>query len=661
MKTIDFEALFRASPYPYLVMDTDLTVLDANKAYLQTTGTTRESIVGRYVFDAFPENSEAPESTHIAEIKDSLEKAIATGKPDTAGFLRYTLQVTHPHNEMDSEKPKPDLERQYWQAIATPIQDRNGKTNLVIQHPAGVTDMYRFNNRDPASNSTTPHGEENPDSARAVYRETEEWLREGMMAAKMVVWDWSTSDRALMFSDNALTVLGAVPDTIDDVNRLLHPDDREKANTAVLGALTNKGEFQETLRLIRPENGDTTWIDVRGKIRTDKTGAPYAMRGVALDVTDRVRANETLSLAGHQKDEFLAMLAHELRNPLAPISSAAHLLTLTQPDQAQLERTGEIIKRQIKHMVGLVDDLLDVSRVTRGRIATDMEMVDLKPVVTEAIEQSSPLIQSRMHQLNVNLTDEDARIVGDHKRMVQVLTNLLNNAAKYTPAGGVITLDLAVNADTVLLNVTDNGIGITPELLPRVFDLFTQAERSADRSEGGLGIGLALAKSLIEIHGGSISVASDPDSEGSRFEIELPRVDAPMVHNQSPDKKATGSLRILVVDDNEDAANTLAQVLETLGHRASVEYTARGAIERAVGETQDIFLLDIGLPEMDGNALVRYLRAQPDTANALMIAITGYGAEENRREALAAGFDEYLVKPVDLPSLERLITGFRPQ
>lgn len=479
-----------------------------------------------------------------------------------------------------------------------------------------------------------------------------------MNAAKMVVWDWDLGDQ-IVFSDNTAAILGAIPETIDELIGIIHEDDRDGAREAINHALANNCELQETLRLYRLDNNEEIWVDMRGKVRLDADGVPYSMRGVTLDVTDRMLATENLRYVDKQKDEFLAMLAHELRNPLAPISAAAQILTLTQPDQMQLQRTAEIIQRQVGHLVGIVDDLLDVSRVTSGLITVDKGVVDIKNVISESIEQSNPLIQAGHHRISIEMPPEEIRIHGDHKRMVQALTNLLINAAKYTPRGGSITVKLAASDDLVVLNVVDDGSGISPELLPRVFDLFTQGKRTVDRSQGGLGIGLALVKSLVEIHGGTVRAFSSPSAKGSRFEIRVPRMHVAETPQHPTAAPAVNAMRILIVDDNEDAANTLADVLGSLGHSASVEYTTRGAIERVVGEQQDVFLLDIGLPGMDGNSLARYLRAQPETAKALVIAITGYGSEENRKEAIAAGFDEHLVKPVDIAALVNLITQYK--
>jgi signal transduction histidine kinase len=362
-----------------------------------------------------------------------------------------------------------------------------------------------------------------------------------------------------------------------------------------------------------------------------------------MDIGDRVKAEDALRQADRRKDEFLAMLAHELRNPLAPIAAAADLLALGRADEARIRQTSGIIARQVRHMTGLVDDLLDVSRVTRGLVKLEKTKLDAKKVLADAVEQVRPLIEMRRHRLAVHTPPQAAFVAGDAKRLVQVITNLLNNAAKYTPEGGDIVLAMEVDGSHIRIAVSDNGIGMAPELQPRAFDLFTQAARSSDRAQGGLGIGLALVKSLVELHGGDISVHSDGIGKGSRFEVCLPHlVEQVPALDAGPDELALGAtekhLKVMVVDDNIDAAHMLGMFLEALGHRVLIEHHPWKAIERARIETPDVFLLDIGLPEMDGKELVRRLRSDPDTAQALFIAVTGYSPGTRPRCRAECGF-----------------------
>ncbi|MGI4938148.1 MAG: hybrid sensor histidine kinase/response regulator, partial [Janthinobacterium lividum] len=343
--------------------------------------------------------------------------------------------------------------------------------------------------------------------------------------------------------------------------------------------------------------------------------------------------------AARRKDEFLAMLAHELRNPLAPISAAAELMGLVQLDGERLRHTSQVIMRQVRHMTDLVDDLLDVSRVTRGLVSIVKSPQDLHQLVANAVEQVRPIIKARRHQLTVALSAQPANVAGDSKRLVQMITNLLNNAAKYTAEGGEIGLAVESTASHVTIAISDNGMGIPANLQAHVFELFAQAERTPDRSQGGLGLGLALVRSLAELHDGSVICQSDGAGCGSTFTLTLPRLadDVPLPERRKSLRtlvRAEKSLKVLVVDDNLDAAGMLAMYLEALGHEVCVENDARQAILRAGVFAPQLCLLDIGLPGMDGNELARTLRQLPETASASMIAVTGYGQEHDRARAL---------------------------
>lgn len=364
-----------------------------------------------------------------------------------------------------------------------------------------------------------------------------------------------------------------------------------------------------------------------------------------------------------RRDQFLAMLAHELRNPLSPISAAAGLLKIAKGDAAITDKASDIIARQVAHMATLVDDLLDVSRVTRGLTELRLEPLDIRLIIDGAVEQVIPLVQARHHQLTVTDLPQPAIVQGDKKRLVQVITNLLENAAKYTPEHGYLQLKMELCNDQVAIMVEDNGIGMAPEFVPHVFELFAQAERTSDRASGGLGLGLALVKSLTELHGGKVTCSSAGLGKGSRFTVCLPRQYGSedrverrrMPRSQiSPGK----SLKIMVVDDNVDAAQSLGLLLKAAGHEVITEHEAKVALEVARAKLPDVCLLDIGLPEIDGNELARRLRARPETAGILLVALTGYGQRHDREEAIAAGFDEHMTKPVDTAKLQAVLARF---
>jgi PAS domain S-box-containing protein len=411
------------------------------------------------------------------------------------------------------------------------------------------------------------------------------------------------------------------------------------------------------------------------------------------------RRAQQLGEADRLKDEFLALLAHELRNPLAPILNAVELLkervsriahcasdgdVLSSDTQYAFRDTLSVIDRQVRHAARLVDDLLDVSRITQGRVELRKERVDLTALVRSAVETCRPLIEAREHQLSVSLPPEPFWLEADPARLEQILTNLLNNAAKYTEPGGRIWLTAEVEGvgpepsgtaphtlhttPSVVVRVRDTGVGLTPELLPHVFDLFTQADSSLDRSQGGLGIGLALVRRLTELHGGTVHADSPGPGQGSEFVVRLPLQggsrwlmdDGPAGMAPAPPSTIDhqpSAKRVLVVDDNVDTAITLAELLDLWGHEVRVAHDGRQALEEVMHFEPDVVLLDIGLPQMDGYEVARRLGEQAGRQGLLLVAVTGYGQEEDRRKAQAAGFDDHMVKPVDPDALHRLLAA----
>jgi signal transduction histidine kinase/CheY-like chemotaxis protein len=358
------------------------------------------------------------------------------------------------------------------------------------------------------------------------------------------------------------------------------------------------------------------------------------------------------------KDEFLAMLAHELRNPLAPISSSAALLTIQFRDEPRIRQASAIIGRQVKHMSRLIDDLLDVSRVTRGLVTLQVEEVDLCDVVRSALDQARPLIDEKSHRVELSLPRQPVLVEGDATRLIQAVANILNNAAKYTPPAGTIRIALATSDGRACLEVRDNGSGMPAELLPSVFEPFSQGARTLARSQGGLGLGLALVKKLVEMHGGEARADSAGVGLGSVFTIDLPcpRCEGDAQAGARPtDAQAFRPLRVIVVDDNEDAADSLATLLRVQGHAVAVAYTGQDALLQAERERPDAMVVDIGLPDMDGYQLGAMLRARPALRGVVLIAATGYGGEQDRIRAREAGFAHHLVKPVDMAALVRIL------
>ncbi|WAK03414.1 PAS domain S-box protein [Methylobacter sp. YRD-M1] len=380
--------------------------------------------------------------------------------------------------------------------------------------------------------------------------------------------------------------------------------------------------------------------------------------GVASDITERKRAEEALRLADRRKDEFLAMLAHELRNPLAPIRNAVQLLKMLEPTDPKLAWSRNVIDRQVTHMARLLDDLLDVARIMQGKIRLNMERFELTEILNNAIETSRPLIESRDQELIVSQTTTPPWIEGDRVRLAQVLSNLLNNAAKYTSEGGKITLSVMREDSSAVIEVRDTGIGISPDILPQIFDLFTQADHSLAHAQGGLGIGLTLVRELVEIHGGTVTASSAGIGQGSTFTVRLPALPMPSSAIESVQAKSAlpmPKFRILVVDDYADAAESLTLLLQAEGHEVETADCGLKALERAQAFRPQVVLLDIGLPDLDGYEVARRLRTLPETREAVLVALTGYGQTEDRERSRSAGFNHHLLKPVNFEKLSALL------
>jgi signal transduction histidine kinase len=370
---------------------------------------------------------------------------------------------------------------------------------------------------------------------------------------------------------------------------------------------------------------------------------------------------EQLAEGDRRKDEFLAMLAHELRNPLAPVRNALHVLKLAPTDSTDFARVRAMMERQVDHLVLLVDDLLDVSRITRGVIELRKRPVLLADVLTQAVETTGPLLSARRHELRVVIPPEAVQLEGDPTRLAQVVSNLLNNAAKYTDPGGLIELSASVENEHAVIRIRDSGIGIPAEMLGRVFDLFVQLNRTIDRSQGGLGIGLTLVRRLVELHGGTVEAHSEGLGKGSEFVVRLPILKelppALQVNGIGAARGVSTGRRVLVVDDNIDAAQTLALLLRVSGHVVRMAHDGPSGLAAAQEWLPEFVLLDIGLPGIDGYEVARRLRGEAESSKITLIAVSGYGQDEDRRRSAEAGFDEHLVKPVEPTALQRLLAG----
>jgi len=658
---IGFDALFDATPTPYLVLSPQFCILAANAAYLQVAGRTRASIVGLNIFDAFPDNPDAPLADGIANLRASLQRVLATGRPDHMAVIRYDVAPAAGGREF--------LPR-YWKSVNTPVLAPDGAVRCIIQSVEEVTAAFVKRGRgagtvsEVLANLTDVIGElKTPedigyeaaailgdalgtsrvgfgtiDAAGHTLHVVRDWCGDGiaslagdndlryyphlvdeLAAGQMIAIgdaardgrtapvaprlrqrsatafvnvpvvehgalvamlyvndagprDWSVEELLLIkevaarvrTASERLRVAAALresearfriiteampqmvwstlPDGYHDYyneqwylftgvgrdstdgdrwNAVFHPDDRARAWQVWHDCLRTGATYEIEYRL-RHHSGAYRWVLGRALPLRNDDGQITRWLGTCTDIDNQKQAEAALRDANGRKDEFLAMLAHELRNPLAPISSAAHILLLTRTDPDSVLRAAQIIQRQVRHLTGLVDDLLDVSRVTHGMIAIDRVALDMHAVLHSAVEQAQPAIDARAHRLTLALSPAPAPVLGDQLRLVQVVVNLLNNAAKYTPPGGVITLALDLDGDCARIAVTDNGSGIEPALLPHVFDLFIQARRTPDREQGGLGLGLALVRRIAALHDGTAQAFSDGPGRGSRFVIVLP-------------------------------------------------------------------------------------------------------------------------------------------
>jgi PAS domain S-box-containing protein len=439
--------------------------------------------------------------------------------------------------------------------------------------------------------------------------------------------------------------------TPEDVQKGVARDELEEA--AETGTANND-------RWMRRKDGTPFWASGITTALYDEAGEHLGFTKVMRDLTHRKAAEDTLKLADRRKDEFLATLAHELRNPLAPIRNSLQILRMTTcgTDPAS-DRLCEMMERQVNHMVRLVDDLLEVSRITRGQIELRKEQVELASIIRSAVETSKPLIEAASHQLAVSLPAEPIPLYGDPVRLAQIVANLLNNAAKYTNDGGQIWLTARSESGGIVISVRDNGIGIDEAMQPHVFDMFTQVDRNAGRSQGGLGIGLTLVRSLVEMHGGTVQIHSPGRNAGTEFVVRLPLPATPIVTRPkagSSPASVIGAQRVLVVDDNRDSAVSLGMLLKFLGAEVEVVHDGRAALAAIERFKPAVVLLDLGMPEMDGYEVAAEIRKQPKFAGVLLIALTGWGQDEDRRRTHEAGFNHHLVKPADISSLQTLLS-----
>lgn len=506
--------------------------------------------------------------------------------------------------------------------------------------------------------------------AERIARERSELLRVTLASIADGVIATDLVGRITFLNPVAETLTGwRAPEAIGThVDRVFQVIDEETRRQLPLSEIQAANEDKPIPLLLVAKCAIERPIDKSMSAIQDAEGSRMGTVIVFRDVSERRKAEAELVQSNRHKDEFLAMLAHELRNPLAPIRSSIQVLNLTGTQEPGAVEARAIIERQIEQLVRLVDDLLDVNRITRGVIKLQKEPIDLAVVISRAVESSKPLIDARKHVLEVKLPPGRLAVRGDIVRLAQVLLNLLNNAAKYTPEGGRITLTLERTKDhQAAIRVADTGMGIAPNKLPKIFDLFTQVDRTLDHSEGGLGIGLTLVRRLTELHGGAVDAASPGLGQGSEFIVKLPLIDESEltdVHKkpgQQPRSAQLPGRRILVVDDNRDSADSLAMLLRLFGNDVRTVYDGRQALALMEGYRPALVFLDLELPGMNGLAVARQIRSHDSFQDITLVALTGYGTEEDRIQCKKAGFNAHFVKPIDLTDLQAFLQETAPK
>jgi PAS domain S-box-containing protein len=558
--------------------------------------------------------------------------------PHDQCWMALALHTGRESNGQEIVIERPTGERLTALAHANPIFDPSGKITGAVNVLVDITDRMR--------------GEQAQSLLSAIVRSSDDAIVSKSLEGRILSWNLA-AERLFGYSE---------AEAIGQSITMIIPLERQDEERHILAKL-RRGERIDHFETVRQAK-DGRRIDISLTISPlrDRSGKIIGASKIARDITAQKQVQEALHRASQRKDEFLATLAHELRNPLAPISNSLHLLRLSDDAEPAARRIHEIMEQQVNHMVRLVDDLLDISRINTGKLELRKQPVELAALVAEAVETSRPHIEAAGLQLALRLPAEPITLDADPIRIGQVIANLLNNAAKYTPSGGQVWLTAWQQDREAIVSVRDSGIGIPAEMLGRVFDLFAQVDGAVQRSQGGLGVGLALAKSLIQMHGGRIEARSEGLGKGSEFVVVLPvaasapRASAPA----APSKTRRADLprrHILVVDDMRDAGYVLSKLLEGLGQQVHLVQTGEAALQYARREVPDIVISDIGMPDIDGYELARRLRQEPGLAELTLVALSGYGQQADRQMGEAAGFNYYLVKPASIDALDDLLAS----
>ena len=627
-----FQAFFEQGALFAGIMDVNGTILEPNRLSWEGCGYTREQIVGKPFWEC-PWWTPSPDL--VAQIRAASAQA-ADGQPFHAEL---------PYFVADGSERVADVTIQ-------PIRDETGRVLFLAPTGVDITDRKR--------------AEADREKFVTLIESSTDFI--GICDLNGIPFFVNRAGLAMVGLDS-MEEARRTP-----VASFFFPEDQPRIMQEFFPSVLEKGRGEIEIRFRHFKTGEARWMAYKVLTLPDAAGRPIALATVSQDVTERKRLEENLrrlaadlSEADRRKNEFLAMLAHELRNPLAPISNAARALRAGGRDKETVHSASDMLDRQVGQMARLVDDLLDMSRISRGKIELRKERIELATIVNQAVEAVRAVYRSMDHELTVTLPPQPVHLNADPTRLAQVVGNLLNNASKFTDKGGHVWLTVEQEGEQAVVRVRDNGIGIAAEQLPRLFEMFVQVDTSLERSRHGLGIGLTLVKTLVEMHGGTVEVHSDGLGLGSEFAIRLPV----LVETPKPLSRATVGepmpavrRRILIVDDNEDGAESLAMLLQLKGHETHKAHDGIEAIEAAERFRPDAVLLDIGLPRLNGYEVCRRIRKEPWGKDMVLVALTGWGQEEDRHRSREAGFDTHMVKPVDHDVLMKLLTspsGNRPE
>lgn len=500
-------------------------------------------------------------------------------------------------------------------------------------------------------------------------REARSRLESTLAAGEIGTWEFDIVSNSVRADHNLARMFGVSPEAADAgplnvFTKSIHPDDLARVSRVIETAINRGDTYECEYRIVVPDE-PLRWVVSRGRVERDAKGQAIRLPGVVVDITERKRAEEELrrlaadlSEANRRKTEFLATLGHELRNPLAPIRTGLELMSYLSDDPETMEETRGMMVRQTQQMVRLIDDLLDVSRITQGKLELRTCRVNLHHVVTSAVEATRSQIEEAGHHLSISMPPDPIELEADPNRLAQIISNLLNNSSKYTPDGGQIQLTVEQHDGEAFISITDNGIGIPAHHQDDIFEMFNQIDRPFEDGYRGLGIGLTLVKQLVEMHGGSISVHSEGDHLGSEFTVRIPvsshAHDAPLTVPDDPPEHTSSRLKVLVVDDNADAAIMLSMVIKMLGHEVRTAHDGFQGVDTARIFHPDVVLMDLGMPRMTGYEAARTIRQQPWGQDMVLVALTGWGQQEDRDRTQQAGFDHHLVKPAEPATLQKL-------